>query len=173
MLDFKMYQQKETRHRRAHMNMLYNSRIFILFSALIAVTTSALCSCSSEVFQPPIPSNQNCIPLTEVTTQEIWDDYKANPEAASAKYAGKPLYFARVRVDWMSYLGYGRDPDLFVQEGVEPGVFAVKFHTWSETDIINIRDGYIVHIVAYDEGFSNGCVNLRIYWVGPIDPPGQ
>ena len=155
------------------MNVLRNNRMLLLFSALITVTTSALCSCSSEVFQPPIPSNQNCIPLTEVTTQEIWDDYKANPNAASAKYAGKPLYFARVRVDQMSFLGEPLDPQLYIQEGLDPNVRIVKFLTFSLSDIINVRDGYIVHVVAYDEGFRDGCVNLRIYWIGPIDPPGQ
>ena len=136
---------------------------------LFTVCILAAVSCSPASFAPPAASSIEGAPI-EVTTLEIWNDYKADPIAAAAKYEGKSLHFSSVRVDQMSFLGEGIDPELYVQEGIDPRIYVVKFHTWSLADIINIRETYIVDIVGHDIGFKNGYVNVRIDWIKCIDP---
>jgi len=145
-------------------------RANLIAALLVVVLIVTSASCTKDVFTPPAASNPDDAPL-EVTARQIWDDYKADPIAADAKYSGKKLHFARVQVDQMPYLGEGRDPELYVQEGIEPGVFAVKFHTWYEVDIMYCREGHIVEIVGYSEGYKNNYVNIRIEWIRSIDPP--
>jgi len=141
----------------------------LLVAAL--VITSVSCASDSSAFTPPTADDIDDAPM-EVVAMEMWQDYKADPVAAAAKYGGQKLLFNSVRVDQMSFLGEGMDPELYVQEGIDPNIQQVKFHTEDLYHIINVRDGYIVKIVGLDEGLRFGYVNVRILWLECIDPPG-
>ena len=108
----------------------------------------------------------------EVTALSLWKEFKTSEANALAKYEGKSLHFARVKVDKMSYLGEGMDTELYIQEGIDPEVEMVKFRTDLLSDIINVRDGYIVEIVGKVQGMQFGYLVVRISWLKVIDPPG-
>ncbi len=128
-------------------------------------------SCAQDAFTPPTASPIASAP-TEAVALEMWQDYQADPAAAAAKYEGKDLHFARVRVDQMSFLGEGADPELYVQEGTDPNIERVKFRTNTLSDIMNVREGYIVEIVGRAKGIQFNYVVVEISWLKVIDPPG-
>jgi hypothetical protein len=72
----------------------------------------------------------------------------------------------------MSYLGEGGDIQLFVQEGTDPNIERVKFISHTLSDIINVRDTYIVEIVGKVQGMQFGYLMVNIDWLKVIDPPG-
>jgi hypothetical protein len=128
-------------------------------------------ACSQEAFTPPSASTIATAP-NEVTALQLWKDYQTDPVGAAAKYQGKNYHFARVRVDQMSFLGEGGDNEYYVQEGTDPNIERVKFRTDSLSDIINVRDGYIVEIVGQPQGIQFGYVVVKMSWLKVIDPPG-
>ena len=142
--------------------------IAVLLLVLVFVGASG---CSKTAFSPPTASTVNNPPVDAVALQ-MWQDYQADPVAAAAKYEGKDLHFARVRVDQMSFLGEGADQELYVQEGVDPKIERVKFRTDYGSDIVNVREGYIVEIVGRAQGIQFGYVVVKISWLNVIDPPG-
>lgn len=144
-------------------------RIPAFFTAGILVLASV--SCSQEAFTPPAPTTIENAPVEAVALQ-MWKDYQADPVAAAAKYEGKDLHFARVKVDQMSYLGEGMDQELYVQEGTDPNVERVKFRTEKLSDIYNVRNDYVVEIVGTAQGIQFGYVIVKISWIRVIDPPG-
>jgi len=139
----------------------------LLVAALIA--TSA--SCNRQAFSPPLASNPEEAPM-EVVALEMWNDFQADPVAAAAKYGDKDLHFARVRVDMMVFLGELLDPELYIQEGIDPNVQQVRFRTDFLYQIVNVRETHIVEIVGRYENLRYGFVNVRINWIRVIDPPG-
>jgi hypothetical protein len=77
-----------------------------------------------------------------------------------------------VKVDKMSFMGEGADQELYVQEGIEPDVEMVKFRTDLLSNIITVREGYVVEIVGKVQGMQFGYLIVRISWLKVIDPPG-
>ncbi len=120
---------------------------------------------------PPTASSIAEAP-TEAVALEMWQEYQADPVAAAAKYEGKDLHFARVRVDQMSFMGEGADPELYVQEGTDPNIERVKFRTENLSDIMNVREGYIVEIVGRSMGVQFNYLVVKISYIKVIDPPG-
>lgn len=153
------------------MKMIGNLGIGLAATLLVALPVVASASCSSDAFTPPSATTIEGAPM-EVIALEMWNDYKADPVAAAAKYEGKKLHFASVRVDQMSFMGEGGDYELYVQEGIDPNIEQVKFRTDNLSDIINVREEYIVEIVGKYENQRYGYVNVRIIWLKVIDPPG-
>jgi hypothetical protein len=137
---------------------------------LVLVFVGAL-ACSKAAFSPP-PASSVDNPPVEAVALQMWQDYQADAVAAAAKYEGNDLHFARVRVDQMSFLGEGADQELYVQEGIDPKVERVKFRTDYGSDIVNVREGYIVEIVGKALGVQFGYVVVKISWLKVIDPPG-
>jgi hypothetical protein len=150
---------------------LFGLRLYVPALVLAGMLVLASVSCSQEAFTPPAPTTIENAPVEAVALQ-MWKDYQADPVAAAAKYEGKDLHFARVRVDQMSYLGEGMDQELYVQEGVDPKVERVKFRTEKLSDIYNVRNDYIVEIVGTAQGIQFGYVIVKISWIRVIDPPG-
>lgn len=140
--------------------------LFALGGALLLAA-----GCAQPTFSPPAPTT--IVPAPQETNAlQMWRDYQADPVAAAAKYEGKDLHFARVRVDKMSFLGEGADQELYVQEGIDPAVEQVKFRTDLISDIMNVREGYIVEIVGRVQGMQFGYLNVRMSWLRVIEPPG-
>jgi len=150
---------------------LFGLRLYVPALVLAGMLVLASVSCSQEAFTPPAPTTIENAPVEAVALQ-MWKDYQADPVAAAAKYEGKDLHFARVRVDQMSYLGEGMDQELYVQEGVDPKIERVKFRTDKLSDIYNVRNDYIVEIVGTSQGIQFGYVVVKISWIRVIDPPG-
>lgn len=140
----------------------------VLFTLLFA--QGMACSSAKTISAPPPITLQQA--PEEVTALSLWKEFQASETNAMAKYEGKTLHFARVIVDKMSYLGEGMDTELYVQEGIEPGIEMVKFRTDLLSDILNVRDRYIVEIVGKVQGMQFGYLVVRISWLKVIDPPG-
>jgi hypothetical protein len=167
-----------------------NMRSFKLTACLVAIAVSLLlpaCSHQSATGTgepPPITLTTGSttptfiLPFTlepapqDVTALGLWNEFKTDESAAMAKYEGKTLHFARVRVDRMSFLGEGADPELYIQEGIEPGLEMVKFRTDLVNDIINVRETYIVELTGKVQGMQFGYLIVRISWLKVVDPPG-
>jgi len=141
-------------------------------SALVLlIVFSLLPGCSKPAFSAPPATTLQQAPA-EAVALTMWKEFTSNEAAALAKYEGKTLHFARVKVDKMSFLGEGMDQELYVQEGIDPNVEQVKFRTDLLSDIVNVRDGYIVEIVGSVQGMQFGYLIMRISWLKVIDPPG-
>jgi hypothetical protein len=159
--------------------------MFLISSALLCILPLAA-SCSSpsqttgtgSTSTPPIITTPLTLPITlekapeEAVALDLWKAFKADPEAAMARWGDKSLHFARVKVDKMSFLGEGHDQELYVQEGIEPGIEQVKFRTDLMNDIINVRETYVVEIVGKVEGIQFGYLIIRMSWLKVVDPPG-
>ena len=128
------------------------------------------CSKTPAISAPPPVTLQQA--PEEALALNLWKDFKANETSAQAKYEGKTLHFASVKVDKMSFLGEGADQELYVQEGIEPDVEMVKFRTDLVSDIMTVREGYIVEIIGKVQGMQFGYLIVRISWLKVIDPPG-
>ena len=133
---------------------------------------SLAASCSKPVISYPAPMNSLEPAPAEAVALNLWKEFKADEGAALAKYEEKTLHFARVSVDKMSYLGEGGDIQLFVQEGTDPNIERVKFISHTLSDIINVRETYIVEIVGKVQGMQFGYLVVNIDWLKVIDPPG-
>jgi len=154
--------------------MLSYVRTIILPAILVVVLIIASSACTPGAFTPPAASNPDAAPI-EVTPKGLWDAYRADPVAAAAQYEGKTLHFARVQVDQMAFLGEPIEPELYVQEGIDPNIYIVKFFTDKISDIINVRETYppnIVEITGKVEGLKWGVLKVNIEWLRCIDPPG-
>ncbi|MCL2150196.1 MAG: hypothetical protein FWH51_04635 [Dehalococcoidia bacterium] len=146
--------------------------IRILVATLLLVTLAlASIACSNDVFTPPTAIILDEAPV-EVVALDMWRDFQADPVAAAAKYGEKDLHFPSVRVDQMAFLGEPLEPELYVQEGIDPNIEQVRFRTDFLYTIINVREEYIVEIVGRYENLRYGYVNIRISWLRVIDPPG-
>ena len=143
---------------------------FTTLLLIIAIITTSI-SCTPTVFTPPTASNPVEAPAN-ITPRELWDAFQADPVAAAAKYEGKRLHFTSVRVDQMAFLGEPLEPELYVQEGIDPKDYIVKFVTDQLSYIINIRDDYIVEITGRVVGLKWGILIVSIEWLNCIDPPG-
>lgn len=152
--------------------MFYSVRIGLIVILSVAILVTASASCSRKVFAPPSASTIATEAPMEIVTAEFWRDYKTDPTAAAAKYGNRDLLFPSIQVDQMTFLGEGMDAELYVQEGVDPDKVLVKFRTEYLSDIINVRDGYIVKIVGRAAGIKFGYVSVDILWLQVTDPPG-
>jgi hypothetical protein len=150
---------------------IFHDRLILSASAVLTFAALAIGGCTQESFKPPTATTLATAP-NEATALQLWQDYKADPAAAAAKYEGKSFHFARVRVDQMSFLGEGGDNELYVQEGLDPDIERVKFRTEKLSDILNVREGYIVEIVGEPQGVQFGYVIVKMSWLRVIDPPG-
>jgi hypothetical protein len=121
--------------------------------------------CSRPTFTPPLATTLQDTPI-ELTAKKLYDEFMANPEATKAKYEGKKLHFAWVKVEKMSFLGEPPDTDLFVQEGL------VKFRIATPSQLVPVREGYIVEVVGSLWDIQYTYVIVRDCWLKCIDPPG-
>jgi hypothetical protein len=139
-----------------------NSVLIILCLILACVIVAG---CSKPAFTPPPATTLEDKPI-ELTSKQLYDEYMANPEATKAKYAGKSLHFARVKVEKMSFLGEPIDAELYVQEGL------IKFRVDIASQLMTVRDGYIVEVVGklWDKQYAY--VILEDCWLKVVDPPG-
>lgn len=167
--------------RQPHWLLIFStySRIGLRTSFFLAAT-----ACVGLLFIAPMAGctgsavSTSQIPITleqapeEADALTLWNEFKADENAAKVKYQDKTLHFSRVSVDKMSFLGEGADQELYVQEGINPTVEQVKFRTDLMSDIISVREGYIVEIVGKVQGMQFGYLNVRISWLKVIDPPG-
>ncbi len=146
-------------------------RSILLALILVALPALAFSSCSQQAFSPPTASSIGSAPI-EANALQMWKDYKTDAVAAAAKYEGKDLHFARVRVDKMTFLGEGMDEEPYVQEGIDPNVEIVRFRANTVAEITPVREGYIVEIVGQSQGLRFGYLAIGVSWLKVIDPPG-
>lgn len=137
-----------------------------LVVALFLVPAVILAGCSKPAeFTAPSATSISTTPL-EMTPQQLWDEYQADPAGTEAKYAGRKIHFPRVTVEKMSFLGEPIDADLYVQEGM------IKFRVDIPDQIIPIRDGYIVEVVGSLWKMQYNFLIVNDCWIRSIDPPG-
>ena len=147
------------------MDMKVNNRWAALLATL-ALSTFMISGCSNpSAFTPPSASTIDDAPI-ELTPGQLWDEFQADPAATKAKYAGKRLHFARVKVETMSFLGEPPDTDLFVQEGL------VKFRVAVPDYLQRVREDYVVEVVGELWDMQLAYLIVRDCWLKVVDPPG-
>ncbi len=135
-------------------------------TAALAVFALALGGCSNaSEFTPPAASTIDDAPV-ELTAEQLWNEFQADPAGTKAKYAGKRLHFARVNVETMSFLGEPPDSDLFVQDGL------VKFRVAVPAHLQPVREGYVVEVVGELWDMQFAYLIVRDCWLRVVDPPG-
>jgi len=141
-------------------------KILAIFTAAVLLTVSVvLTGCTKPAFSAPPATTLQQAPA-EADALIIWQEFTSNEPAAMAKYQGKTLHFARVKVEKMPYLGEGMDLEFYLQTG------QVKFRTDVVQEIAFVREGYTVEIVGKVEGMQYGFLIIKMSWLSIVDPPG-
>jgi len=147
-------------------------RVALTAVLLVAVLIITSASCTRESFEPPTASNPSGEGLMEVDVMDYFRDFKTDPVAAAAKYGDRDLHFKDIVVDQMAFLGEPVDLELYVQWGIDPDRGQVRFRTEKLSDIINVRDTYVVEIVGRAIGMKFNYISVEIVWLRVTDPPG-
>ena len=143
-----------------------------IFLSLIMLIP-AITACSSS---PPVNTTE--IPLTiedapeEAVALDIWNEFVGRRGRRAGQVQGQNATFRARKRGQDELSGRRSRPELYVQEGINQNSEQVKFRTDFMSDIISVREGYIVEIVGKVQGMQFGYLNVRISWLKVVDPPG-